>query len=165
MRRIETAARAAQSSPAVRNRDARKRRHAPRILDCRRIRRARRRVAQKPVRQAQTKRLRPGTSWHYSTPDRTLFLVCESRGTIVFGTNRLARRRTQRDQPDIVLQCSLPTPINVQLVYHRVLVSYYLGDASEQASLAWNDQYRRVGLWEVVFGCAVGELGGALIGA
>lgn len=31
--------------------------------------------------------------------------------------------------------------------YHRLSVSYYLGNSSEQASHVWKDQYRRAALW------------------
>jgi len=69
--RTEPAAQAAQSWAIARKRDARKSRRPSGTLDCRKIRRACRHVAQRRARQARSKRLRPGTSWHHSTPDRT----------------------------------------------------------------------------------------------
>jgi hypothetical protein len=74
------AARGGQSWAILRNRgareqDERKSRRPPRILDCRESQRARRHVGQRLAGQARRERLRRGTSWPYSTPDRVLAAV------------------------------------------------------------------------------------------
>ena len=67
--RNEPATRAVKSRAIAKQRDARKTRRCPRILDCRWTQRGRRHVAQRRARQAREERSRPGTSWQHSTPD------------------------------------------------------------------------------------------------
>jgi len=70
----ELAARGGQSLAIERNlgarkQDERKSHRPPSTPGCRKIRRARRHFGQRPARRARRERLRPGTSWPYSTPD------------------------------------------------------------------------------------------------